>query len=169
MKSLAKLVCDKLASDDFNYSSVVEILLYLAGNTHPGITYTVYCATRYMFCQKHLLKHALKKIWRCLSATIDKGLIMKPSQKVIVIDCFLDASFSGMNRNEERDDHFCVNSRSGYVILVANFLFWWQLNLQHVTTLSTVEAKIFAIAHSCINFFPLWLESVSSLVWNVGD
>ncbi|KAL7460831.1 hypothetical protein ACHAXS_001272 [Conticribra weissflogii] len=77
---------------------------------------------------------------------------MKPSQKVIVIDCFLDSSFSGMNGNEEMDDHFCVNSRTGYVILSANFLFWWQLNLQHVTTLSTVEAKIFAIAHGCINF-----------------
>ncbi len=48
-KPLAKHVHGEPASGDFNYSSVVGMLLYLAGHTCPDITYAVDCA-RYMFC-----------------------------------------------------------------------------------------------------------------------
>ncbi|KAL7460189.1 hypothetical protein ACHAXS_000653 [Conticribra weissflogii] len=49
-------------SSNFNYSSVVGMLLYLAGHTCPDITHAVICAARYMFYPKLVHKHALKEI-----------------------------------------------------------------------------------------------------------
>ena len=50
------------ALGDFSCSSVVGMLLYLAGHTRPDIAYTVNCCTRYMFCPKRPHKLALKRI-----------------------------------------------------------------------------------------------------------
>ncbi len=38
------------ASGDFNYGSVVGMLLFLASHTCPDITYAVNCTARYIFC-----------------------------------------------------------------------------------------------------------------------
>ncbi len=57
-KPLAKNVHGEPVSGDFNYISMVGMLLYLAGYTHPDITYAVNCPTRYMFCPKFVHKHA---------------------------------------------------------------------------------------------------------------
>ncbi|KAL7456631.1 hypothetical protein ACHAXS_000387 [Conticribra weissflogii] len=59
------------------------MLLYLAGHMCPDITYTVNCTTRKVFCPKLVHKHALKQIGHYLKATSDKGLIMKPSEKLL--------------------------------------------------------------------------------------
>ena len=40
------------AHGDFNYASVVRMLLYLSGRTRPDIAYAINCAARYMFCPK---------------------------------------------------------------------------------------------------------------------
>ncbi len=37
----------------FSYSSVIGMLLYLSGHTHPDIAYAVNFCARYMFCPKH--------------------------------------------------------------------------------------------------------------------
>ncbi len=43
-----------------------------------------------------------------LRATSDKGLIMKPSEKLLKIDSFPDANFSGMYGHEVMDNPVCV-------------------------------------------------------------
>ncbi len=48
-KPLVKHAHGEPASGNFNYSSVVGMLLYLAGHTCPDITYAVNCAASYMF------------------------------------------------------------------------------------------------------------------------
>ena len=45
---------------------------------------------------------------------------MKPSEKLLKIDSFLDANFAGMYGHEGMDDPVCVKIRTGYVIMVAN-------------------------------------------------
>ncbi|EJK50548.1 hypothetical protein THAOC_30426 [Thalassiosira oceanica] len=40
------------ALGDFNYASVVGMLMYLAGHTRPDIAYAVNCCARYMFNPK---------------------------------------------------------------------------------------------------------------------
>ncbi len=61
-KPLVKDVNGDLASGAFSYSSVLGMLLYLSGHTHPDITFAVNCCARYMFCPKHAHELALKRI-----------------------------------------------------------------------------------------------------------
>ncbi len=60
-----------------------------------------------MFCPKLVHKQALKQIGRYLKATANKGLIIKPSEKLLKIDSFPDANFSGMYGHKAMDDPVC--------------------------------------------------------------
>ena len=44
------------ACGSFSYSSVVGMLLFLSGHTHPDIACGLNCCTSYMFCPKRLMK-----------------------------------------------------------------------------------------------------------------
>ncbi len=92
------------------------MLLYLAQHTCPDIADAVICAARYMFYPKLVHKHALKEIGSYFFATSDKGLIMKPSKKLLKIDSVSDANLAGMYGYKAMYDHVCVKSRTGYVI-----------------------------------------------------
>ncbi len=61
-KPLSKHVHGEPASGDFNYKSVVGMLLNLAGHTHPDTTYTVNCTARSIFCPKLVQEQALQRI-----------------------------------------------------------------------------------------------------------
>ena len=154
------------ASGSFNYASVVGMLLYLSGHSRPDIAYAVNCCARYMFAPKAIHEKALKRIGRYLKATRDKGLILNPSKETLKIDCFPDADFAGMYGHERNDDPTCVKSRTGYVITVADCPVLWQSKLQSETALSTMEAEIIALAHSCRELFPVMdlVKSMSSAV-----
>ena len=85
------------AKREFNYSSVVGMLLYLAGHSRPDIAYAVNCTARYMFSAKRSHEEALKRIGRYLKATRDRGLVLNPSTDgVLKIDNYPDADFAGM-------------------------------------------------------------------------
>ncbi len=107
------------------------MLLCHAGNTCPDITYAVKCAARYTFCPKLVHKHALKLIGHYLKDTSDKGLIIKHSEKLLKSDSFPYADFAGVYRHEAMDDPVCVQSRPGYVIMIANCPIMWQSKLQY--------------------------------------
>ncbi len=72
-----------------------------------------------------------------------------------------------MYGHEAMDDPVCVESRTGYVIMVANCPIMWQSKLQSETTLSTIEAEIVALAHSCCEIF-LIMEGVSIMGKAIG-
>jgi hypothetical protein len=57
-KPLIKDLDGEAASGAFSYSSVVGMLLYLSGHTHP---FAVNCCARYMFSPRHLHESALKR------------------------------------------------------------------------------------------------------------
>ncbi len=59
-----------------------------------------------------------------------RGLITKPSEKLVKIDSFPNANFSGMYGHEVMDDPVCVKSRTGCMIMVANCPIMWQSKLQ---------------------------------------
>ncbi len=46
--------------DNFRYSSVVGMILYLSGHTQPDIAYAMNCCARYIFNPRHLHEIALK-------------------------------------------------------------------------------------------------------------
>ena len=143
------------ASGAFSYSSVVGMLLYLSGHTRPDIAYAVDCAARYMFNPKKSHEEHLKRIGRYLKATRDRGLIINPSSNILKIDAYPDADFAGMYGYERHDDPSCVKSRTGYVINVADCPVLWQSKLQTETALSTMEAKIVAMAHCARELIPI--------------
>ena len=147
---------------DFNYASVVGMLLYLSGHSRPDIAYAVNCCARFMFSPRKRHEIAIKRIGRYLKATRDKGLILNPSDELRV-DCYADADFAGLYGYESSTDPSCVRSRTGFVITVANCPVLWVSKLQGSTALSTMEAEVIALAHSCRELFP-----VMDLVKEVG-
>ena len=72
-----------------------------------------------------------------------------------------------MYGHEEATDPASVKSRTGYVINVADCPVHWQSKLQTETALSTMEAEIVALAHSCRELFPI-MDMVSSIGPVVG-
>ena len=73
-KPLVKDADGNPAVGDFSYSSVVGMLLYLAGHTRPNMVYAVNCCARYMFCPKRSHELVLKNIGQYLKATCDRVL-----------------------------------------------------------------------------------------------
>ena len=82
------------------------------------------------------------------------------------IDAYPDTDFSGMYGHEEHSDPACAKSRTGFIIAFADFPVFWQSKLQTVTALSTMEAKIIALAACCRELFPI-MDMVSSVTKSV--
>ena len=149
-----------------NYSSVVGMLLYLAGHTRPDIAFAVHQCARYTFQPTHRHVTALKRIGRYLKGTHDKGLIMRPS-KSLHVDCYPDADFAGLYSKEDAQDPHCVRSRTGFVICVANCPVLWKSKLQSEIALSTMEAEYVALSTACKDLFPL-LDLIQELASACG-
>ncbi|KAL7477223.1 hypothetical protein ACHAW6_003036, partial [Cyclotella cf. meneghiniana] len=64
-------------------------------------------------------------------------------------------------------DSSCIKSRTGFVITVANCPVLWQSKFQTETALSTMEAEIVELAHSCRQLFPI-MDMVSMLGEKIG-
>jgi len=150
----------------FSYSSVVGMLLYLAGHTRPDIAYAVNCCARYMFNPRLSHEQALKRIGRYLKATRDKGLILNPSGK-LKVDAYPDADFAGLYGYESNSDPACAKSRTGFLITVSDCPMVWVSKLQTETALSTMEAEVNALAHCCRELFPV-IDIVSEIGKTVG-
>ena len=156
------------ASGEFNYASVVGMLLYLSGHSRPDIAYAVNCTARYMFCPRRSHEEALKRIGRYLKATRNRGLVLNPIcgsdgvADVLQIDNYPDADFAGLYGYEEPTNPASTKSRTGFVITVAECPVLWLSKLQTETALSTMEAEIVALSHSCKELFPV-MDMVDSL------
>ena len=156
------------AKGDYHYASVVGMLLYLSGHSRPDIAYAVNCAARYMFNPWRSHEEALKRIGRYLKSTREKGLIINPVcgkdgvADVLKIANYPDADFVGLFGFEKPTDPASAKSRTGFTILVAEVPVLWISKLQTETALSTMEAEIVALSHSCKELFPV-MEIVGSV------
>ena len=81
-------------AEQWSYSSVVGMLLYLAANSCPEIAYAVHQCARFTHNPKASHRAAVKQICRYIQGTKMNGLILKPS-KQLTVDCFVDADFAG--------------------------------------------------------------------------
>ena len=102
-----------------------------------------------------------------MKLTRERGLIINPTADTFKGDCYPDANFSGMYGHKKPTDPACVKSRTGYVITVADCPVLWQSKLQTETALSTMEAEIVAMAHSCKELFPV-IDLTISLAQALG-
>ena len=71
------------------------------------------------------------------------------------MDCYPDADFAGMYGHEKPTNLAYEKSRTGFVITFANCPVLWVSKLQTETALSTMEAEIISLSHSCRELFPI--------------
>ena len=142
------------ASGTINYASVVGMLLYLSGHSRPDLSFAVHQCARYTFAPTKRHEKALLRIGHYLKGTVDKGLILQPSD-ALHLDCYPDADFAGMWKHEDSNDPHCVRSRTGYVITLANCPIIWASKMQTEIALSTMEAEYIALSTACRDLFPL--------------
>jgi hypothetical protein len=140
--------------EQWNYASVVGMLLYLSGNSRPDICFAVNQAARFTHDPKQSHAQAVKRIVRYLIGTRSKGLIFKPSGDWKV-DCYVDADFCGLWGSEDPNDPIVSKSRTGYVILLAGCPLLWKSNLQQETSLSTMMAEYVALSSAMRELLPL--------------
>ncbi len=126
--ALGKDIDGPPASGQVNYASVIGMLLYLR-HSRPDIAFATHQCARYTFAPKQSHKNALKRIGRYLKGTLDKGLILTPSDD-LKIDCYPDADFAGMWNHDDKNDPHCVRSRTGYVICLSDCPVLWISELQ---------------------------------------
>ena len=81
-------------AEQWSYSSVVGMLLYLAANSRPEIAYAVHQCRRFTHNPKASHRAAMKQICSYLQGTKTKGLILKPS-KQLTVDCFVNVDIAG--------------------------------------------------------------------------
>jgi hypothetical protein len=87
--------------EDWEYASIVGMLMYLAANTRPDISYTVQQAARYTHDLRASHTVAIKRILRYIKGTKDKGIYFTPdgTEK---IDCYVDSDFAGLFSVEDK-------------------------------------------------------------------
>jgi hypothetical protein len=153
-------------SGHFNYAAVVGMMLYLSGHTRPDIAFAVHQCARYTFNPTRKHEVALIRIGRYLKGTMDKGLIMTPTDDPRV-DCYPDADFAGLYGHEDVQDPHCARSRTGYVITAFGCPVLWRSKLQTEIALSTMEAEYVAISAACKDLFPV-VNMIKELSRTVG-
>ena len=144
----------KPAKCDWEYASVVGMLLFLASHSYPDISFAVHQCTRFTHCTCMSHEEAVLRICHYLKGTADEGLILKPSN-VLKVDSYVDADFAGLWGAKDPHDPICAKSRTGFVITFANCPIHWVSKLQTEIALSTLHAKYVALSQSLCDLLPL--------------
>ena len=140
--------------EDWSMRSIVGMLLYLSTNSRPDIAFAVSQVARFSNNPKQSHATAIKTIVRYLSATHDKGTIIRPT-KHLSVDCYVDADFAGLYGHEPDGDPVSVKSRTGYIIFVGNCPCIWKSQLQSETSLSTAQSEYVALSSAMRVLIPL--------------
>jgi len=139
---------------DFNYASIVGMLLYVANNTRPDITFAVSQVARFSAAPKVSHARAIKTIVRYLARNTEKGLIIRLS-KEFFLKCWVDADFAGLYGKEPRVDPKSVKSRYGYVITFGGVPLVWKSQLISEICLSTTHAEYVGLTNAMRTLIPL--------------
>ena len=94
-----------------SYASVIGMMLYLASNKRPYISFSIHQCSRFTHNTKASHKIAVKRICWYLQRTKENGLVFNPSKK-LVVDCYADADFAGLWGHENPQDPIFARSRT---------------------------------------------------------
>ena len=81
-----------------SYAYVIGMMLYLASNTRPDISFVVHQCARFTHNTKASHDTAVKRICRYLQVTKDNGLVFNPYKK-LVVDCYAYVDFAVLWRH----------------------------------------------------------------------
>lgn len=141
-------------NEEWNYRSVVGMLLYLSTNTRCDIAFAVSQVCRFSADPKQSHATAVKTILRYLKRTRTKGTIIKVSG-LLDLDLFVDADFCGLYKVEPDTDPNSARSRTGYIIKLSDCPLIWKSVLQTSITCSTLEAEYNALSTALKALLPL--------------
>ena len=144
---LGKDVDGDAFNKDWEYATVVGMLMYLATNSRPDIAYAVNQCARFTHNPKDSHATGVKRVLRYLKGTRTKGMTIQPTATHDV-HCYVDADFGGLWGSEDEQDPICVNSRTGFVLLFMGCPLLWVSKLQTQIALSTMESEYIALSHS---------------------
>ncbi|GJS44103.1 retrovirus-related pol polyprotein from transposon TNT 1-94 [Tanacetum coccineum] len=135
------------AVDPTHYHGMVGTLMYLTAS-RPDLTFDVCMCARYQAkpTEKHL--HAIKRIFKYLRETINRGL-WYPNDSSIALTAYVDAGHAGCQDTRR--------STSGSMQLLGDRLVSWSSKRQKSTAISSTEAKYIALSGCCAQV--LWMRS----------
>ena len=141
-------------TEEWNYRSIVGMMLYLTSNTRPDIAYSVSQVARFSHFPKQSHSAAVKTIVRYLARTRDQGtLYCRPTN--LSVDCYVDADFAGLYGTENPDDPISAKSRSGYILSIGGCYLFCKSQLQTTIALSTSEAEYYALSQAMRAVLPM--------------
>ena len=123
------------------------MMLYLASNTRPDISFAVHQCSWFIHITKASHKTAVKRIFRYIQGTKDNVLLFNPFKK-LVVDCYDDADFAGLWGHENPQAPICGRSRTGFVVTFANCPLLWVSKLQTEIAISTINSEYVEFSHS---------------------
>ena len=130
------------------------MILYLASNTIPYISFAVHQCARFTHNTKLSHETAVKRICWYLQGTKYNGLVFNPSKKMVV-DFYADADFTVLWGHENPQDPICARSRTGFVVTFSNFPLLWVSKLQTWISLSTLHFEYVALSRYFRGLLPL--------------
>eukprot|EP00957_Ditylum_brightwellii_P198128 15095783-Ditylum_brightwellii.AAC.1 len=125
----------------------------------------VHQCARYIHNPRHIHEVAVKRIVQYLLGTkVTRegqtgycGMVINPTDD-LTLECFVDATFSGLWGHENDQDPSSVKSCTGFVLTLGGTPILWISKLQSEVTFSTMEAKYIALVHSMHELLPArWL------------
>ena len=140
---------------DYNYASVVGMLLYLSGHSRPDICFAVSQVARFIHNHKRSHEIAIERIGKYLYQTKEEGLILKPSKDEFSMSCYVDSDFAGLWNVEDQSSPESVRSRAGYVICVCGCPIVWKSQLMVPLSCSTMQAEYNALSMAMKEVLPL--------------
>ena len=140
--------------DEWNYRSIVGMLLYLSTNTRPDIAFAVSQVARFSHRPRKSHATAVKTIIRYLAGSLDQGVVYKRPE-TLSLDCFVDADFAGLYGRENPENPTCAKSRTGYIISIGGCYITCKSQLQTTIALSTSEAEYGALSSAMRVVIPL--------------
>jgi hypothetical protein len=141
-------------NETWSYPSIVGMLLYLATNTRPDISFAVSQVARFNHSPKQSHAKAVKMILRYLHGTADKGMIVRPSGNLELVD-WCDSDFCGLFHRDPDSSPSSVKSRGGFLLTLSDVPLVWKSQLHSEITLSTMEAEYSTFSMSLRTLIPL--------------
>ncbi|GKF41948.1 hypothetical protein Tco_0125290 [Tanacetum coccineum] len=125
--------------DPTHYSGMVGTLMYPTAS-RPDLTFDVCMYARYQAkpIEKHL--HAIKRIFKYLRRTINRGL-WYPKDSLIALIAYVDADHAGCQDTRK--------STSGSMQLLEDRLVSWSLKRQKSDAISSMEVEYIALSGCC--------------------
>jgi Reverse transcriptase (RNA-dependent DNA polymerase). len=151
--------------EEWNYPSVVGMLLYLSTNNRPDITFAVNQVARFTRSPKKSHCIAVKMIIRYLKRTLNQGTIVSKFHSLDV-EGYSDADFCGLFKYDPDQSVTSAKSRAGYIIKVAGCPLVWKSQLMQSICLSTAESEYYSLSllmRAMIPIRALLFEMISKL------